>query len=723
MSILIKALSFVILVALSCWGLTLSWSLLAVTTCVVGVAGFLVGVAAFREKVNFHWLDIVVGVTVVYFLWRVSCSPVWDLAKEDLLLMMLGLVTYWIFRFSKLTSTIVLALCVAAIINIIAFIAQKLGLDILVPLDLVSESAGASQSFGLFKDYGALGSAMAISGMVLLSYASWSISSSSFKRGGALVIALAALVVTFFSGSRSAAVSVAVSVALLIAVSWLRAGFFERNLAKRIKLLVVSLGGVVTTVVIVLTMATFVGRDSKLSASGVANEANVRSDYWGMAFEQSLTSPIVGTGARSYNYESLKYWEGSLSQIDLSPEFGHNEYIQTLGDYGWIGLILLLVVLVSHWCGALKVSCRPPVAERDWQQISGLVGLTAVMVHALTDFPQRLPFNMVLAAICLAWCVPRKEKGEEAPVGRIKDKGLALILVLISVGVVIFCGKEVWAAAPLLEAKQAREDGAWSPVGHADTLAAYELANQRAADFRRSQRIGQIYHLFYERGDEPAFGPAVKCYKESLSRHTYNPVPMLNLGKLYTGVGRYDDAEIYYDLAEPLVFARDAYFEYYLHRAELKIAQGESAYNDGKFEIAEQHLVEAVEMVMSGHSDFKPRLKLQRDCYVARVRMAVEVGAYDKAEILWLETKNQVKPWILNRKEAMVCGVLGGVYFNAAVSEWKKREPELAKTLFEKSQDFYKRDRVIRKGIEDVQRDENMDFVKESLEVLKKGGF
>jgi hypothetical protein len=67
--------------------------------------------------------------------------------------------------------------------------------------------------------------------------------------------------------------------------------------------------------------------------------------------------------------------------------------------------------------------------------------------------------------------------------------------------------------------------------------------------------------------------------------------------------------------------------------------------------------------------------------------------------------------------------VLGGVYFNAAVSEWKKREPELAKTLFEKSQDFYKRDRVIRKGIEDVQRDENMDFVKESLEVLKKGGF
>ena len=298
-----------------------------------------------------------------------------------------------------------------------------------------------------------------------------------------------------------------------------------------------------------------------------------------------------------------------------------------------------------------------------------------------------------------------------------------MVLILFSAGVAVFAGREVWAAAPLLLEKQAREGGAWSPVGHEGLLETYEIANERSPDFRRSQRIGQIYHLNYKQGDDTALVKSEEFYKKSLDRHPYNPVVLLNLANLYRDTGRYADAEMFYDRAEPYVRARDAYFEYYLHRAELKIAQGESAYNDGKFEIAEQHLVEAVEMVMSGHSDFKPRLKLQRDCYVARVRMAVEVGAYDKAEILWLETKNQVKPWILNRKEAMVCGVLGGVYFNAAVSEWKKREPELAKTLFEKSQKFYKRDRVIRKGIEDVQRDENMDFVKESLEVLKKGGF
>jgi len=300
---------------------------------------------------------------------------------------------------------------------------------------------------------------------------------------------------------------------------------------------------------------------------------------------------------------------------------------------------------------------------------------------------------------------------------------MAVGLLLFSAGVAVFAGREVWAAAPLLVEKQAREGGAWSPVGHEGLVETYTLANERSPDFRRSQRIGQIYHLLYEQGDESALVKAEKFYKESLGRHPYNPVVLLNLANLYRDAGRLSEAEVYYDRAEPYVAARDWRFEYYVNRAKLMIVQGESAYAQEEFDAADLFLAGAAELAMLGQSASQPRQQIQRDCYVARVRMAVEVGAYDKAEILWLETKNQVKPWILNRKEAMVCGVLGGVYFNAAVSEWKKREPELAKTLFEKSQKFYKRDRVIRKGIEDVQRDENMDFVKESLEVLKKGGF
>lgn len=723
---MVKVFYFLSTVLLTCFGLTLSWSLLSVCVFGAGLTAMSVGVASFRGNLRFHWLDVGVVAAAAYLGGRISYSVVWDLAKEDLLLIALSLVSYWTFRLPRQSPIVVFVLCVTVSANAMAFLCQKSGLDISVPIQLVSDSAAESKSFGLFKDYGALGSAMAVSGVVLLSFSAWSTGSTPLKRITALAIALVALVITFSSGSRSAAVSVAVAGALLIMVSWVRAGYLSRDSVKRVRLLVVSVGTVATLLVTALAITTFVDRDDKLSATGVASEVNVRSDYWGMALEQSLASPVIGTGARSYSYEALKCWEGSLSSIDASPEFAHNEYLQTLGDYGLVGLILLLFVLLSHWCSALKMACSPPVAGLDWQRGAGLVGLTVVMVHSFTDFPLRLPFNMFLAAMCLAWCVPAREERSEVEGqrdSRIRDRGMALVLILLSCVVVIFAGREVWAAAPLLEVRQAREDGAWSPVGHEDTLAAYELANERSPDFRRSQRIGQIYHLLYEKGDASALAQAVSFYKESLERHPFNPVPMLNLAKLSVDEGLYDDAKMYYDLAEPWVSARDAYFEYYVHRAKLSIAQGEAAYSSGDITLADQYLKTASLELKKAKSDWKVRLPMLRDCYVARVRMAVESDEYRKADDLWRETQSQTKSWILENPDAMVYHVLGHAYLDAASKEWKRRDPLLAKELYSKSKQFYLADKRVRKNVLDVERDTQLGFVEQALSILKEGGF
>ena len=746
----IKNLLWIIaLILVSFYGLTLSYSLLSVSAVCVAVAGFSIAVSCYKEGANLRRLDFLMAFAIAYFIWRIFTSPVWDLAKEDLMLLASGLITYLFFRLggrSGLARTAIVVLSVSVVANGIAYLVQQSGGNAYLPLYLVDSASAQTPSFGLFQDYGALGNAMAVIGMVLCSFGVAARSAGVKTRSLVGVLGALALALALFSGSRSAALSVVVAGVLMVVVLWLRAAALEPSARKRLQVMIFvgacCAGGVVT----VFALKTFVERDGKVLQTGVATEQNVRQGYWGMALDQSAEVPILGSGARAYSYKSNTYWQGAMGSRDASPEFVHNEYLQVLGEYGCVGLLLLMILLGVHWFLALKsLLLEDSSFEENWMCLAGLLGLTVVMVHSFTDFALRLPFNMMLAAICLGWCTSLRRKrdkcgefrvqcsglgdgaGEvetkERRGGRIKDKGLAVVLLLFSAGVAVFAGKEVWAASPLLLEKQAREGRAWSPERHEGFLEAYELADERSPDFRRSQRIGQVYHLAYEKGDETAFVKAEKFYMESLMRHPYNPVTLLNLANLYRDAEMYTKAEIYYDRAEPYVAARDWHFKYYIHRARLEIGKGERAYTDGEFDIAEQHLVEAAEMVMLGNSEFKPRVNLLRDCHVARVRIAVEIGNYDEAASLWKKARKQVPSRILNQKGAMAYHALGGAYFAAAVVEWKSRNPELAKVLFQKTQKFYNQDKGIRKQQEDELRDENLAFALKALKILEEGGF
>ncbi|WP_347442014.1 O-antigen ligase family protein [Rubritalea sp.] len=688
----------------------------------------------------------------LYFGGRAWFSPVWDIAKEDVLLLCMGLIVYWGFRSVKMTGSALTVIAGFILVNGIYFCVQKAGGDLWLPLDGVSQLAQSTPNFGLFQDYGAMGNAMAVVGM---SFLSWAVLAQDLKvRGKYLlgVLGCVALILAFFSGSRSTVFSLIVAGGLMLLVLWLRAGVFDETAKKRMRLLVVLGGACAAVLVGALSLRTFAERDNKVVSTGVVTESNIRASYWGMAVDQWREAPLVGEGARAYSFKLVDFWEDSLASSDATPEFVHNEYLQVLADYGALGLFLLLVVLGLHWSAALRsVLLADKIFSVRWMSLAGLLGITVIMVHSFTDFPLRLPFNMFLAAVCLGWCVSGEEKGErrkriearkstslddkptkkrreerDSETGggkRIKDKGLAAIMILLSAGMLLFAGREVWAAAPLVLENQDREGRAGAANGGEALLEAYTLANGRSPDFRRSQRLAKIYHSRYGRGDEAAFSRAEEFYKESLLRHPYNSAPLLNLANLYRDAEMYANAEKYYDLAEPYVASRDWHFKYYTHRAWMMIAQAENAYRNKEFIAADQYLIGAGSLVKQGSSASKPRLNIERDCHVSRVRMAVARGAYDAATDLWLETRKQVKPWVINDKEARVYRALGEVYYAAALREWKTREPELAKTLFLKSKKLYGLDKRVHGNKGGTQRDANVANIEKYLEVLEMGGF
>lgn len=142
---------------------------------------------------------------------------------------------------------------------------------------------------------------------------------------------------------------------------------------------------------------------------------NGRGVFWDAALEQWQSSPIIGTGARSYEYMERAYrnldtlwmvWAGEKDAV-----YAHNDYLQCLGDYGLIGLALALAVLLSHSVYALiavfrRRQSRSPSAEGDMPSalaIGGLCSLAGIAVHSLVDFNLHIGVNVVMTGIILGF--------------------------------------------------------------------------------------------------------------------------------------------------------------------------------------------------------------------------------------------------------------------------------------------------------------------------------
>ncbi|GAA5496663.1 hypothetical protein Rhal01_02848 [Rubritalea halochordaticola] len=720
MAILVKCIWVLALLFVAGFGVTLSWVMLAMSALCVAFAGVLGTAAGFYSRQRWSVPGMLLLAASVYFFYRAWSSPVWDLAKEDALLLGLGLVVYLVSRCGRLCGAWMLVLAVVAVVNISYFGLQKLELDPMVPMDLVSVKAEQSADFGWFQDYGALGNGMAIMGWVLLCFATWARDKAKLLRVAMAVVGVLALVVAMMSGSRSAIMSIAVAGVLYSVVSWVYSERFAYRLRQRVRtsLVLITLAGCVGLGVLgYLTFAERAGEGDAMP------ETNIRLAYWGMAVEQAMDSPVTGTGARSFSYECFRHWNTNLKTIEANPEFVHNEYLQAWSDYGLVGLLLMLAALLSHWGVAVYRLYQQEVDEdRHWVAVAGLIGLTVVMVHSLTDFPQRLPWDLCLAAMCLAWCYPRvaMKNREAQSSGKWLQVALVMLQIVISLAVGSYAAREAWAGRSLVESQQVREDGAWEVDTKVARLRELERASEASPDFRRYLNLARLYHA--DLSKEGATEAAVAHYEKSLERHPYNVVAALGLAAIHTGQRQFEKADEVYASIETYAAARDWWFEFYLTWARNKAYQAYQMTESGDWDAADTYLVEAIDLLGKASSKSEPRLEFMRDVYLNRIRLAMAGENYKKAGELWVEVNEMLPVWVIHDREARVHRSLGELYMRSAASEWKKRDPALAKVLFEKARQFFVDDQNI-SGKQESWRLERINYIDQQLKLIGVAGF
>ncbi|MGH9593432.1 MAG: O-antigen ligase family protein, partial [Bryobacteraceae bacterium] len=196
--------------------------------------------------------------------------------------------------------------------------------------------------------------------------------------------------------SRGALLSTAVAVGLFCLLLAL-----QRNLWRR----ALVLGAVAVAAAVVITHTDAV---QQRFAGGIVNKGDGRLFYWRAAekiFHQHLW---FGAGPEHFQilYPTLAEQWGQVN-----PHEVHDDYVQTLCEWGVVGLgIVLLAVglvyggVINTWPRLQRISgdLGGKNSSRTGFVLGAGVGLFALLVHSFVDFNMHIPANAILAITLMA---------------------------------------------------------------------------------------------------------------------------------------------------------------------------------------------------------------------------------------------------------------------------------------------------------------------------------
>lgn len=127
------------------------------------------------------------------------------------------------------------------------------------------------------------------------------------------------------------------------------------------------------------------------SASG-----NGRYQWWQAALEANASAPILGIGAGAY-----EFWWARNATIDSQVVDAHSLYLESLGELGAIGLLLVLAFVLGGLAVAL-LRALPPGGRRQPGLLAIAAAWLAFAIAAGTDWVWELPVVPISACILLA---------------------------------------------------------------------------------------------------------------------------------------------------------------------------------------------------------------------------------------------------------------------------------------------------------------------------------
>ncbi len=502
----------------------------------------------------------------VYCGVRAWLSPVEYLARQDLMPLFGAFCAYTIFALHvehpKLRKWFVLALFVLIAANFaIGFwqCQRDRTWHILFSLGYARQ-AGPKDAGGFFHSENHLAGFLVLSSFLLLGWALFARTKVPVRMAAmfGFILAVVALAMTH---SRGGIVAGAGGLAAFVVLSVI---LYKKFLGPQFWKYMAAFGTMFLILGGFLVFLTWSMLEKAYKGQIVNDEMDFRSALTQLAVKQWHLSPVVGTGAQSYEFYSRKLtedmhsWNGAW---DKSAIYAHNDYAQLLADYGAVGLGLGLLMALVHGGNGLRFLFwyRNSRYDRTGDATSNslavamgaVAGLVAIGVQSIIDFNLHIPANAILAGSIFGLLANPGFDSEAKRIVRVPGEKPLLTLLAAAMG-----GFILWGAWNGIPAELAVERG-WFKSYAKDWLGAlpdYEKAVTRDPKNPETWfKYGRAYFNLAHEDDMPAAVTrawnikAAEKFEKARALYPQNPYYLTSLAEVLSELGNYDDSRRLYE--------------------------------------------------------------------------------------------------------------------------------------------------------------------------------
>ncbi|MEA3209376.1 MAG: hypothetical protein QOE70_2433 [Chthoniobacter sp.] len=345
----------------------------------------------------------------IYLALRSQFSPVEYLARPHFFLILAALIVYLLcgIELSGTRQRLVLiwVLSLFGLAQVALAVVQFRDVPNFMALPWVFRPDWGFRASGFYISPNQLAGLLGMLAMPMLSICCWSRGETS-TRAFAFYGFIACLTGLAITGSRGGYLSTGVGLFVFAGLSLLLAWRFNRP---HFLLLSVATALILTALVTATLFFIVKSEVYEKRLSHVREGRGQPAELWRAGIKQFRLAPAFGTGSGTYLYYGRQFRNPA---VQSDPQHAHNEYLELLAEYGWVGGGLLAVFLGSHFIWAavglrrvldLKMKPSAWTASNELALLLGAISaLAVILVHCITDFSLHLPANALFVAFLFA---------------------------------------------------------------------------------------------------------------------------------------------------------------------------------------------------------------------------------------------------------------------------------------------------------------------------------
>jgi tetratricopeptide (TPR) repeat protein len=280
-----------------------------------------------------------------------------------------------------------------------------------------------------------------------------------------------------------------------------------------------------------------------------------RTLYWQSAGQLFARDWLWGIGPGHFDVE---FPEVRPSQVQTRPEYVHNDYLNTLCEWGVVGAAIVTAAFALLYAGVFRAvravrkdhsDLHSKSSDRAAFVLGAAVGLAGLLLHCMVEFNMQIPADALTAVTLMALLTAQwrfvTERFWMNP--GFRGKIALTVIAVMAAGYLAAAGIHrgiesfwVWRAAT--------EKASWERL-LADLKKAHQTdPTNPDTDIHLGEACWEL-SLGGDRGFEDQAREAIQWFGRAMELNPYDPTPPLRIGQCLDWIGHAEQATSYFELA------------------------------------------------------------------------------------------------------------------------------------------------------------------------------